>query len=148
MTLQRKSRQREIILAELRAVTSHPTAQELHALVRRRMPRVSLGTVYRNLDLLARNGLIQKLEAGGGQARFDGNPQPHVHVRCVRCRRVTDLPDVPVDSTPPRMQTLSGYEILQARIEYAGICPVCINQISPDERERVRREWQAAREGA
>ena len=58
----RKTRQRVVILEELRAVTSHPTAVEIYKLVQRRLPKVSLGTVYRNLDLLARIGLIEKLE--------------------------------------------------------------------------------------
>ena len=57
----RKTRQRRVILEELQSVKSHPTAIELFELVRRRLPRVSLGTVYRNLDLLARAGFIEKL---------------------------------------------------------------------------------------
>ena len=70
--LQRNSRQRQVILEELRKLTSHPTAAVLYAVVRRRLPKISLGTVYRNLELLARMGVVQKLELAGGEARFDG----------------------------------------------------------------------------
>ena len=85
----RKTRQRQVILEELQAVTSHPTAVELHELVRRRLPKVSLGTVYRNLDLLARMGVIEKLEHSGGEARFDANTAEHDHfaLRALRPNR-------------------------------------------------------------
>ena len=87
----RHSRQRQVILEELQKVTSHPTAVELHAMVRDRLPSVSLGTVYRNLDLLARLGQIEKHEYSSGEARFDANMAEHDHLRCIRCGRVDDL---------------------------------------------------------
>ena len=67
--IQRNTRQRQVILEELRCLESHPTAAALHAIVRRRLPKISLGTVYRNLELLARKGMIQKLESAGAEAR-------------------------------------------------------------------------------
>ena len=79
---QRVTRQRRVILEELRKLTSHPTAPALYEVVRRRLPRISLGTVYRNLELLARAGFIQRLDLQGAEARFDGNPEHHYHVRC------------------------------------------------------------------
>jgi len=97
----RSSRQRSLILSELRKVTSHPTADEVYDMVRRIMPRISLGTVYRNLDLLVERGMVLRLGAPGGQRRFDGNAEPHPHLRCVVCSRVEDIhldiaaPDLP-----------------------------------------------------
>ena len=70
--LRRNTPQRRIILEELCAVTTHPTAGELYGIVRRRLPRVSLGTVYRNLEVLYANGVINKLDYAGAEARFDG----------------------------------------------------------------------------
>ena len=70
---QRTTRQRQVILEELQKLQSHPTAAALYEIVRRRVPKISLGTVYRNLELLARTGLIRKLEFAGAEARFDGN---------------------------------------------------------------------------
>ena len=70
-TFYRNTRQRRIILEELRGVKSHPTAVEIFERVRRRLPKISLGTVYRNLDLLTRLGMIQKLEWSAGEARFE-----------------------------------------------------------------------------
>ena len=96
----RMTRQRNVILEELRKVDTHPSADEVYDMVRRRLPRISLGTVYRNLEILSQNGRIQKLEIGGTQKRFDGNPANHYHLRCIHCDRLADAPagiDVAVD---------------------------------------------------
>ena len=121
----RNTQQRKIILEELRKVTSHPTAADLYEIVRRRLPRISLGTVYRNLELLSRLGTIQKLAIGGAEARFDGNPDHHYHVRCVRCGRMDDLSGPFCEVILPPPERVDGYEILGHRLEYFGICAVC-----------------------
>ena len=69
----RLTTQRQIILEELEKVTSHPTANEVYDMVRRRLPRIGLGTVYRNLELMADSGIILKLEVGGTQKRDVSN---------------------------------------------------------------------------
>jgi len=117
--------QRQAILEELRRLTSHPTADEVHTLVRQRLPRVSLGTVYRNLEMLSDCGLIQKLEMGGGQRRFDGNTGDHYHVRCVRCGRVEDAPVKLVPAIDDALREVSGYEVMGHRLEFIGVCPAC-----------------------
>ena len=81
----RMTRQRAVILEELRKVKTHPTADELYSIVRERLPRISLGTVYRNLDFLADTGEIRRLEAAGTTKRFDGDISWHQHVRCIHC---------------------------------------------------------------
>lgn len=87
----RMTRQRAVILEELRKTKSHPTADELYSIVRERLPRISLGTVYRNLDFLADSGEIRRLEAAGSTKRFDGDISWHQHVRCLRCGRIGDV---------------------------------------------------------
>ena len=77
MTLQRKT-----ILEVLRQTDFHPSADEIYMMVRERLPRISLGTVYRNLEVLSESGFIQKLELGGTIKRFDWNPEKHYHIRC------------------------------------------------------------------
>ncbi|HUT12172.1 MAG TPA: transcriptional repressor [Thermoguttaceae bacterium] len=124
---QRNTRQREVILEELRQLTSHPTAARLHEIVRRRLPKISLGTVYRNLELMAEMGAIQKLQFSGAEARFDGNPDRHDHLRCIRCNRVDDLPGVSLDLSPGDRDDSHGYRILGHRLELLGICAACQN---------------------
>ena len=129
---QRNTRQRRVILEELRKLTSHPTAAQLHEITRQRLPRISLGPVYRNLDLLATNGLIRKLETGRGEARFDGDLDHHYHVRCVRCGRVDDAHDLSPDSVTGEVKSLNGYEVLGFRLEFFGVCPACGDHEPPD----------------
>ena len=117
--------QRAIILEELKKVTSHPTAYEVFKMVRKRLPHIALGTVYRNLDLLAQNGMIRQLDGMGGQRRFDGNPLPHYHICCINCGRVDDVP-VPAKSNLEEAATIAcGYKILGHQVEFTGICPGC-----------------------
>ena len=122
---QRNTPQRRVILEELQKSRSHPTAGELYQMVRRRLPKISLGTVYRNLDLLAEAGKIQKLDLGSSEARFDAETDAHYHVRCVRCGRVDDVANVPCDLVGDEFAEVAGYEILGHRLEFLGICPQC-----------------------
>lgn len=124
MTQTRMTKQRMVILEELRKVDTHPTADEIYGMVRARMPRISLGTVYRNLDLLAESGEILRLEAAGTQKRFDGNTMHHQHVRCIRCGRVGDVME-PLTVPQAHLATANGFTIVGARIEFEGICDHC-----------------------
>ena len=85
------SKQRESIKNFLVTRYDHPTAETVYLNIRREFPNISLGTVYRNLNLLAEIGEIQKLSPGIGPDRFDGNPAPHYHFICRHCGCVMDL---------------------------------------------------------
>lgn len=124
----RRSKQRQVILEELRRVKTHPTADAVYDMVRRRLPRISLGTVYRNLGSLSRSGEVLKLEVAGTQKRFDGNPSLHYHVRCVECGRVDDLSGELVTDIEERVHEVTDYEILGHRLEFFGLCPKCQEQ--------------------
>ena len=121
--LRRNTPQRRVILEELRQLHSHPTASELHTIVRRKLPRISLGTVYRNLEVLCEDGRINKLELAGAEARFDAMTHPHLHIRCTRCHKVEDLPEDGLLVNPPA--ELAGYLVKGSRQEFFGICPAC-----------------------
>lgn len=121
------TQQRKVILEELRKVDTHPSADEVYEMVRKRLPRISLGTVYRNLEILSETGEIQKLELGCNLKRFDGIAQDHYHIRCLHCDRVIDAPagfDVAVKH---ELKNASGFKILGHRLEFIGICPACLN---------------------
>lgn len=120
----RLTNQRKIILEELRSVTTHPTADEVYAMVRKRMPRISLGTVYRNLEVLSALGLALKLENAAGQKRFDGNTSPHHHIRCEICGKVGDIFDAP-DISGIEHKLTTDFSITGYVLEFTGICPDC-----------------------
>ncbi|MBU0718308.1 MAG: transcriptional repressor [Planctomycetes bacterium] len=128
---ERNTLQRRVVLEELRKLTSHPTAAELYEIARDRLPKISLGTVYRNLDRLARRGVIRKLDLAGSEARFDGNPKHHCHVRCVCCGRVDDVAGVPGDFVKSPVNHPDGYEIKGFRLEFIGTCPACRKHREP-----------------
>lgn len=123
--IRRRSRQRAVVLEELKAVSSHPTARQLYDRVRRRLPRTSLGTVYRNLEQLCGCGKARRLAFEGDEARYDADTQPHDHVRCLRCGCVADLPGPRTELQPGELDETAGFEIVGYRLEYLGICPGC-----------------------
>jgi Fur family ferric uptake transcriptional regulator len=116
--------QRRVILEELRKVDTHPTADELYEMVRKRLPKVSLGTIYRNLDLLSSDGVIQKLQAGNSQMRFDGNAEPHMHISCIKCGRVADAHSGP-DTSALCQEVETDFILLGCTVLLYGICPQC-----------------------
>lgn len=121
----RLTTQRQIILEELEKVTSHPTANEVYDMVRRRLPRIGLGTVYRNLELMADSGIILKLEVGGTQKRFDATVEPHYHIRCSSCGKVNDIDIAVQEQINQEAEKTSNYIILGHHIEFSGICRSC-----------------------
>ena len=121
----RKTKQREVILEELNKVKTHPTADEIYDRVRKRLPNISLGTVYRNLEVLSESGVIKKLDLAGTQKRFDGDTHDHYHVRCKRCGCVDDLPGRPIPHIDRLIEEMSDYLIESHRLEFMGYCPAC-----------------------
>jgi Fur family ferric uptake transcriptional regulator len=128
----RMTHQREIILNELRKVRTHPTADELYQLVRERLPRISLATVYRNLEQLASAGMVVKLFGTGNQKRFDGDTTRHHHIRCIKCGRIADIRLANEPEAEPEVADACGYKVLEKHFDYLGLCPVC----SSEEMER------------
>ncbi len=91
MTTYKFSRQRESIKNYLAETKEHPTADMVYMHVREEYPNISLGTVYRNLNLLTEIGEAIKIIAPDGRDRFDGCVRPHNHFYCTKCRRILDL---------------------------------------------------------
>ena len=134
----RKTEPRRIILDEIKNLTSHPTADEIYDLVRKRIPRVSLGTIYRNLEILSREGLIQKLDIGGTQRRFDGCTDNHYHFRCISCGQVVDLTTKPLKEIEFTISKLSPCQIHGHRLELIGLCMTC----NPHQQNKPLTEMQ------
>lgn len=133
MEFQRSTRQRQVILDELQKLTSHPTASELYGIVRQQLPKISLGTVYRNLELLARAGTIKKIDSSGRETRFDSDLSPHHHLRCVECGRLDDAPASEDEITPaPAPVAPAGWDLHETRVEHLGVCPTCREKSTVD----------------
>ena len=121
----RQSRQRDLVLEIVRSTMDHPTADWVYRQARRRLRRISLGTVYRNLKQLAALGLIREIQAGGPKARFDGNIGRHYHIRCLGCGRLSDLPLSVSKRLEEEARRATSYLIVGHEVEVHGLCPLC-----------------------
>jgi len=121
----RMTRNRVAILEVLRASGAHLTADEIYAEVSRALPRISLATVYRNLDVLAKHGYIRTVAEGGGRRHFDAKVDDHYHIRCVECGRVDDIAVDSAESLPGTLHARTDYEVRGFVLSFVGVCPEC-----------------------
>lgn len=119
------TRQRQTILDVVLSMSSHPSADEIYEQVRKKMPHISLGTVYRNLELLSKAGLIRKIEIAGHQKHFDFNLNEHAHTHCKICGKVVDVPTDVKIKVPKDIEKMTGFSDVECCIEFMGICPDC-----------------------
>ena len=122
--MDRMTRQKSVILEEIRKLRNHPTADEIYAVVRQRLPRISLGTVYRNLNRLSEEGLIRVIETSGSR-RYDGDIEEHSHVRCTSCGKIGDSGPMDPLSLKEASHWSEGFMITGYHIEYLGVCDIC-----------------------
>ena len=121
----RKSKQKEAIFRVLKGATSHPTAAWVYERVRKEIPNISLGTVYRNLKLLKQERMISELDLTGTLSRFDGEAQSHYHFRCEQCGYIFDV-DEPVNKeSDKRLAQKTGFKVSYHRLEFRGLCKDC-----------------------
>jgi len=113
------------VLDVLRALTCHPTANELFPTVRDHMPTISLGTVYRNLEILVEDGQVIRLDQGGPEFRYDGNTIPHNHFRCEQCGRVHDVGLVVTALESLVGTTVGRHKVTGYSLVLHGICATC-----------------------
>jgi len=101
--------------------------------VRRRLPRISLGTVYRNLEVLHEDGHILKLESAGTEARFDATTAAHHHIRCTSCGRVRDVEADLHENPIERIRDACGFRVESFDVRFYGTCPDC-QELQPGRR--------------
>ena len=122
----RQTRQLTAVEAVVRAAHDHPSAEEVHRRVRQTLPRVSLGTVYRNLQKLAADQRLRVVQIAGRGARYDGMLETHDHFLCDACGTVADVA-VPRRARAPRSRELqrAGYLVRSQTVTLCGLCPAC-----------------------
>ena len=125
MKPQRYSHQRERIYEAVCATKEHPTAQMIYDTLKPDMPKLSLGTVYRNLQQMAQDGRLMELD--GPVTRFDATVQPHTHLRCSRCGCVADG-DLEYDVSLDRESIAKGWQVTGHNLMFMGICPACAGE--------------------
>ena len=120
------SRQREAILNVLKDTTSHPSAAWIYERVRMQIPNISLGTVYRNLAALEKEGMIIKVPVGDAREHFDGDTTPHSHFYCKSCEAISDIPFNPSEALRAAEEN-HGFEVHSVTYTFTGICKNCLS---------------------
>ena len=121
----RSSTQRSLVHQIVESARDHPTAQAVFERARKRIPSISLGTVYRNLQLLVEQGLILERKVDDRPARYEANRYRHYHICCLQCGALEDL-SVPYQTLlDRRVQKMVRYKLQEHRMEFYGICPEC-----------------------
>ncbi len=122
--------QRMAVLRILVASEGHPSVEMIHERVRAEFPMVSLATVYKTVHLLKEIGEVLELAFGDDHRRYDGNrPRPHPHLICVKCHSIADVDFAGLAELPDEIAHNSGYQILNHRLDFFGICPACQAQV-------------------
>jgi Fur family peroxide stress response transcriptional regulator len=123
--MRRDTKQKQAILNLLRKIRSHPTADQIYDEVRKQIPNISKGTVYRNLQVLQKDGAITELNLNGTLSRFEVKQESHYHFRCEKCGRVFDL-DEPVDrELDEKISKQTGFRVSHHQTEFSGLCKDC-----------------------
>lgn len=125
MSEKRMTKQRKTILEVLKNTDIHPTADWIYEQVKKEIPNISLGTVYRNLNVLEEMGEIMVLDYGSTYSRYDGTPDNHYHFKCEQCGQVFDLEMDILDNLNDRVEQETEFKIDYHRLEFYGLCPEC-----------------------
>jgi Fur family peroxide stress response transcriptional regulator len=121
----RMTKQKRVILEVLKNTKSHPTADWVYDKVKKKIPNISLGTVYRNLNILKGQGEITELCYGKGFSRFDGNSSHHYHFTCEQCGRILDVETPPFTDMEESITRQFGVKVKRHRLEFYGACADC-----------------------
>jgi len=119
------TRQRAAVFNHLAQVEHHPTAEEIYLAVKRQLPKLSLATVYKNLDALVACGAASKFTYGDAAARYDIRTDHHYHTRCLKCGKMWDLDAEKGSELLKQIKPQAGFEVQDYRLELLGRCHEC-----------------------
>ncbi|HEX7859029.1 MAG TPA: transcriptional repressor [Verrucomicrobiae bacterium] len=120
----RTTRQRRGVFEVVAGSHDHPTADEVFARARKRMPEISFATVYNCLSVLVECGLVRQVTLERSPARFCPNMREHCHFFCEQCEEVTDI-DLPAGSALGKVRLPRGFEVATFDLSLKGVCPRC-----------------------
>ncbi len=121
----------------LKEAKRHLTADEVYDIVKKRVSHISLGTVYRNLEMLVETGQASKIDLGEGKRRFDSRTDRHHHFRCLRCGRVYNVPYFPLDDIKSKVLKGATFKITDMQVVLEGICETCLEKEKGGKRKKL-----------
>lgn len=122
----RYSKQKEIVLKTVQESCNHPDAKDIYTKVKKKIPNISLGTVYRNLNNLSDEGLIKKVLLENGNDRYDKTLDNHNHIFCVSCEKISDVDVLLKNSEICKIESETGFKITNSNFNIKGICKDCM----------------------
>ena len=117
--------QRLAVYKYLMSTSEHPSAEVIYKAIQEDFPTMSLATVYKALKTLVEVGLVQELNVGEGNFRYDGNADSHPHIQWVSCGRVDDLMNLSFDHLNSEVEKNSDYKVLSNQTYFYGLCKDC-----------------------
>jgi len=117
--------QRHAVLEYLLESEAHPTADEIYKALEEKFPNMSVATVYNNLRVLRKVGLVRELTYGDDSSRFDCNMSDHYHIMCEDCGKIVDFHYPPLDEVESLAEKVTGFEVSHHRMELYGKCDDC-----------------------
>lgn len=117
--------QRIAVYKYLQSTFEHPSAESIYKALQPEYPTMSLATVYKALKTLVEVGLVNEINVGEGNFRYDANSSSHSHIQCMHCGKVEDLHGISFGDLNETAKNNSGYDILSNKIYFYGICPEC-----------------------
>jgi Fe2+ or Zn2+ uptake regulation protein len=118
--------QRRAVLEALKEFKGHPSAEEVYLVVKKRNPKVALGTVYQALSVLEEIGLVEAKHWSESPVRYDLNTEPHYDIRCVKCSEVAEIPNVEFEDLAARIRENTSYQVTSTALVIEGVCPDCL----------------------
>jgi Fe2+ or Zn2+ uptake regulation protein len=117
--------QRRAVLEALKEARGHPSAEDIYLIVKKKNPRVALGTVYQALSVLEKIGVVGSKHWAESPTRYDLNVEPHLDIRCTRCGGVSEIPGVGLGELEEHIRSNTPYEVTRATLVIEGLCPAC-----------------------
>jgi Fur family peroxide stress response transcriptional regulator len=117
--------QRQVLYEVMQTMPGHPSPEEVYARVKKRIPAISLATVYKNIHLFIESGVLKEVSLHHGSLRVEMNSHVHHHMVCSHCKSITDIEEKDLGVLPKRQGLPGGFQVERYAIDVIGICAAC-----------------------
>jgi Fur family peroxide stress response transcriptional regulator len=117
--------QRQVLYETLCAMHGHPSPEEVYARVKKKVPAISLATVYKNLHLFVESGVFREVSLHHGSVRVEINRDPHHHMVCSKCRKITDVGERELGLVAKKRRLPGGFLVERYAVDVIGVCAKC-----------------------
>ena len=117
--------QRQVLYEVMQGMSGHPSPEEVYARVKKKIPAISLATVYKNIHLFVESGVFRKMSMHHGSVRVEMNSEAHHHMVCSKCKAITDIGEQELGLVSKRTRLPGGFLVERYAVDVIGLCPKC-----------------------